>query len=594
MSDPTGAPPTDLAARYEELQRRVTRFGVVEQQLIHVRDKLDRELGRFGRMHAFSTRALAVEGAHEFADTVAEAIVDIYEAELGVFWSLRDDGSLEPPAATCGPVPEGSLGDAGRWLLEQREGPNARLLDATSAPAFCGPLGLQQALVVCCVNGRRERIGILVAAITQAEAAQFDALEPELCESFGLLAQQVAALVENRKGRAIIGRQLHELELSREQHRVAREQAEAANRSKSAFLANMSHEIRTPMNGVLGMLQLLADLGPTPQQADYIRKAEQAASSLLDILGDILDISKIEAGKVELERAPFDLERVARDVVALFEPHARTKGLRLALEATELPTVVGDAGRLRQVLTNLVGNALKFTSVGHVELVVQPHEGAFRFLVRDSGIGISPETRARLFSPFMQADSSTTRRFGGTGLGLAISHHLVELMGGTLEVESAEGVGSTFSFTLPLPRTTTPAPRNTPSTRRPPPELRGRVLVVEDNPMGQTVARSYLERLGLTVTVAADGLEALEALERARFDVVFMDCQMPQLDGFGATKAWRKIEVERGLPRLPIVALTANAFAEDERACLEAGMDDFLTKPIRREVLVERLEKWLP
>lgn len=338
------------------------------------------------------------------------------------------------------------------------------------------------------------------------------------------------------------------------------------------------------------MLQLLRDLDLSPQQEDYARTAEEAATSLLNILGDILDVSKIEAGKIELERRPFSLRRLVDECVRLFEAPARTRGLRLTLQADGLPTVMGDEGRLRQVLVNLIGNALKFTPAGGVEVAVIYTEAGATFRVTDTGIGISPDAQTRLFSPFMQADTSMTRRFGGTGLGLAISSHLVALMGGQLTVTSQEGQGSTFAFAVALPAcATTPVETPSPQARG----LEGHVLLVEDHPVSQKVAQGLLARLGLRTTVASNGREALHLLEQEPFDLVLMDCQMPVLDGYEATQLWRATEAARGLPRTPVLALTANALADEEDACRQAGMDGFLSKPVHREVLAERLAPYL-
>jgi CheY-like chemotaxis protein len=321
-------------------------------------------------------------------------------------------------------------------------------------------------------------------------------------------------------------------------------------------------------------------------------------------VGDILDLSKVEAGRMELEKVPFNLPGVLREVVTLLEVAARARGLALALDLSpNLPLrAVGDPVRLRQILTNLVGNGLKFTAAGEVRVsawAVLPPPGPNRawieFSVRDTGIGIAADVQKTLFAPFAQADSSTTRKFGGTGLGLAISRLLVERMGGRIWVESCEGQGADFRFRVPFDLAAVPAvpAAGAALDEGVPVQLRGRVLVVEDSGIGQKVARLMLEALGLEVEVAADGQAALETIERSRFDLVLMDCQMPRMDGYETTRRLRQREGETGARRLPVLALTANVQPQDCQACLEAGMDGYLSKPILRPVLVARLREWL-
>ncbi|MGB0723340.1 MAG: response regulator [Gammaproteobacteria bacterium] len=387
-----------------------------------------------------------------------------------------------------------------------------------------------------------------------------------------------------------------------EEQRRARQDAEAASRAKSEFLATMSHEIRTPMNGVLGMLQLLEVSDLNSEQREFTDLAHQSALSLLAILDDILDLSKVEAGKLELERVPYGPASVLNGTVRLFEEKAREKGLSLTLRTIgTLPDrVLGDPGRLRQILNNLLSNAIKFTAWGGIviEAVFKQSGGEtpiLRIGVRDTGMGIEPEVQRRLFTPFTQADASTTRRFGGTGLGLAICRRLVELMGGDIRLSSEPGKGSEFQISIPSPI----APRA--NTANDTPAHDGadsadghRVLLVEDNPVNRKVAQALLKRLNLNVVNAENGHEALECLRQSRFDLVLMDVQMPEMDGLEATRRLRARESELDLPHTPVVALTANAMATDRSDCRDVGMDDFIAKPIKRDILERVLSRWLP
>ncbi len=444
-------------------------------------------------------------------------------------------------------------------------------------------------------------LGVMVMAVYRMYQSSIAELElsyknEALIKDITSASVNLEQLNTNLKDEILHGKKI-QLELNQ-----AKEKAEQMSQAKGEFLANMSHEIRTPMNGVIGTLQLLEDTEMNGEQKGFVATAYKSADALLAILNDILDLSKIEAGKLSFENIVFDFEGVAKDIVVLHSLKAEQQSVSLLLQVDDaLPEyLLGDPTRLRQVIVNLVSNALKFTKQGEVKVCIDvvnkdSHSVDIKVIVSDTGIGIPRSALDTLFNAFTQADGSTTRKYGGTGLGLAIVSQLVELMGGSLGVNSVEGEGSDFWFTANFKCTD----KKIESTKDVVSDydnllFDAKVLLVEDNPINLMVAQKMLEKVGLKPSLANNGIEALEQLNNQSFDLVLMDCQMPEMDGFDATREIRQLDIKAlNKKPLPIVAMTANVMSGDRERCLEVGMDDYIGKPVRRDELASILKRWL-
>lgn len=451
--------------------------------------------------------------------------------------------------------------------------------------------------------GAESRANALFCGITFAPALVYNAMQGTREGWLSAAGLMIFLYVTSTESRRVQGRRLELLRLRfeharlAEERRLALESAQQSSVSKSRFVAMMSHEIRTPLNGILGMTQLLERSGLEPRQREQLAIVHSSGRHLLNLVNDLLDLARIESGKLVIEPGPMHLADAVQDVCRLLQATARDKGLQLNVRMAEgLPEhVMADASRIRQVLHNLVGNAIKFTEQGCVDVgvaVVEDRNGPLlRLSVRDTGDGIEADQLERIFAPFEQLGGKLSHRRDGTGLGLTISRELAQVMGGELRASSRRGLGSLFELTLPL--TVCEAPEDQVEVRDSQlPALEGRVLLVDDSPVNLLVAASMLDRCGVEVVQAQNGQEALDHLRAGHFELVLMDCLMPVLDGFEATAAWRAEEQRQGLPRTPIVALTASTAPRDRLQCEAAGMDGYLLKPFDMQQLLELVVRY--
>ncbi len=527
------------------------------------------------------------------SDRLVGSVVDVHERRQSQDRLRRVTGLLEESQA---------LARVGGWELElpsealswteetyriHETSPEDLHLDVDAAIAFFAPAGRAELRAAIDDAMHKGRAFSLELPLVTARGRNLWVQVTGSAEFVNGRASRVLGALQDVSGQRRLGAELVE----------AKEAAEAASDAKSAFLAAMSHEIRTPMHTVLGYADMLRDSHLDDEQRECVDVITTSGRSLLRLIDDILDFSKVEAGKIELAHQLFDLREVADQVSRMMRPQAATKALTVEVLGADSVLVMADPQRVRQVLVNLAGNAVKFTGEGSVTIVVTRRRGFARCAVQDTGIGIGAEEQARLFDRFVQADASTTRNFGGTGLGLAISKELVEAMGGKVGVESEVGVGSTFWFEVPVAEDLAARVRPAVELVEAPSVVEessvgGRVLVVEDNRLNLRLAVHVLENAGYEVVSAVDGGAALELVAAEQFDLVLMDCLMPGVDGFEATRRIRLDEAATG-EHLPIVALTANAMPEDREACLAAGMDDFVAKPFTRQALKAAAARWV-
>lgn len=522
------------------------------------------------------------------------AQVEIFHAPIRLQRIALDSDFLQTPTASLGQAAEHDLGRVVVGM--SNDAFNTRQQEILLIAAALALLALFLTFILARRLARQlsHPLSAMSTAVTAIQGGDYRTTLPEPEDGeLGALARHINNLANGLNRASLEQEQAMALLIK------AREESEQANSAKSDFLAMMSHELRTPMNGVLGMLQLLETTAMTEEQAEYATLATESTEHLLKVINDILDFSRIERGALELECIPFNLLELLQACIQVFQHSALQRGLELQLDTQgglESFEVQGDPTRIRQILVNLIGNALKFTEAGSIRVQIrwQALDDQVLWLtcaVHDSGIGISAERLEHMFDAFQQADTSISRRYGGTGLGLPIARTLAERMGGTLRGESQEQRGSVFTLEIPLPFS---RQLRQVSANAPVQEHQGRdqvVLLVEDNPVNQTVIEAMLRSLGYQVCLVGDGAQAVQSVERRHFAAILMDCRLPIMDGYEATRQIRRLADQADIP---IIALTANALQGDRETCLEAGMNDYLAKPFKRADLQRLLLRWLP